>query len=263
MNHNIIIIRDGNNILLDYDEINSRHYIYEFYNKTEEYIESFFNLKLNMSIKLSDSKQIKIYDSIYYDILLGDEYENIKKMLINVDNLYKYNIRHNIINNIKRKVLEDNKTKIGGIIYDTAMHKILLVRGTMKWSLPKGHFEPLIDKNDIECAKREIYEETSLRVEINETTPYKILAHIKYYIIEMKNGSFKELNPVDTNEILDIKWFSIEEIRDIDRSIINASVIKLCDSKYYDSILSCIKSESKKTLDNETLIKNFDKLVVI
>jgi hypothetical protein len=102
-----------------------------------------------------------------------------------------------------------NKIKcFGGIIKSLSSGKYLLVKGfTGKWSFPKGHKE----NNELphECATREIYEETGLKFDDIQKYKLSFVSNYYYYNIILDNEC--ETNPIDTNEIKDIGWFSPEE----------------------------------------------------
>jgi 8-oxo-dGTP pyrophosphatase MutT (NUDIX family) len=109
-----------------------------------------------------------------------------------------------------------NKSKCyGGIIKCSSTGKYLLVKGfTGKWSFPKGHREK--DETPIDCAKREIYEETGIKFDdiINKKAVYVSL----YYYFNIDVLEELSVNPIDTAEILDIKWFLPEETISIDKN---------------------------------------------
>lgn len=103
----------------------------------------------------------------------------------------------------------------GGIIKCSSTGKYLLVKGfTGKWSFPKGHREK--NETPIDCAKREIYEETGIKID-NFQDKKAIFVSLYYYF----NVDFDEevpVQPIDTKEILDIKWFLPEETKLIEKN---------------------------------------------
>ncbi len=109
-----------------------------------------------------------------------------------------------------------NKSRCyGGIIKCSSTGKYLLVKGfTGKWSFPKGHRE--INESPIDCAKREIYEETGIKFDdiINKKAVYISL----YYYFNIDVSEELTTKPIDTNEIIDIKWFLPEETSNIDKN---------------------------------------------
>jgi len=94
----------------------------------------------------------------------------------------------------------------GGIIYDSTKHLILVVRGKQKWSLPKGHKE--IGEKPYQTAKREIYEETSLNLDLNELSKSIQILKCTYFLISMGVDNKTILLPKDTDEIQEISWFN-------------------------------------------------------
>ena len=107
--------------------------------------------------------------------------------------------------------------KAGIILYSTDLNKILLVKGpTGKWSFPKGHYEGNLDDGSTEkCAIRECYEETSL-----ERCKYKLLKNTSNFIYKdcifynamLNPGAERFVKISDPEEILCIRWFTLEEI---------------------------------------------------
>jgi len=104
-----------------------------------------------------------------------------------------------------------------GIICITPDKKYLLVKGrkSNKWSFPKGHRKR--GELAIDCALRELYEETGITLESPTYYPKSYIfsrnkdgSGPEYFVIEVEN----ELNTVinDMNEISDVGWFSFEEI---------------------------------------------------
>lgn len=105
-------------------------------------------------------------------------------------------------------------------------YKILIVKQkyTNYWGLPKGHVEE--NENLIETAKREIFEETGIdfallkkendyeEVNIEKNKMFKNLVVIKkiyfFVFVLLKNLQF---NRFRSNEIIDIKWISLEQLK--------------------------------------------------
>ena len=104
---------------------------------------------------------------------------------------------------------------VGGVIKKN--NKYLLVQEGQescrgKWNIPAGRLDP--NESVLDGAKREIYEECGYNVELTG------IAHISNRVMkdnefigiifqtEIKNGSIK----YDKEEILDVKWFTYEEI---------------------------------------------------
>ena len=103
----------------------------------------------------------------------------------------------------------------GGIIKCSTTGKYLLVKGiTGKWSFPKGHRE--LNETPFECAKREIYEETGLIVD--DLNNKKAIFISIYYYFNIDFETELTPNPIDLNEVKDIKWFSPEETNNIEKN---------------------------------------------
>lgn len=101
----------------------------------------------------------------------------------------------------------------GGIIFDPYNQMLLIVKGISKWSLPKGHREN--NEFSYETAIREIWEETSMNVYIDQYYRYyKIIGNI-YYKINIMGGYNLPLHPIDKNEISEIRWVKYEQLCDL------------------------------------------------
>jgi 8-oxo-dGTP pyrophosphatase MutT (NUDIX family) len=98
----------------------------------------------------------------------------------------------------------------GGIIYDNIYNKFLVVKGKEKWSFPKGHKD--IGEEPHETAMREIYEETSLKVNLNSTSESRKILKTIYYFMIIENGSKNALIPIDLGEITEIKWCTKQQL---------------------------------------------------
>lgn len=102
-------------------------------------------------------------------------------------------------------------SRVYGAICKNNENEFLLVQGrkTGHWSWPKGHIK--FGEKVYDCVKREVFEETGI------TTLPIPTGNIKLKVGEYFTYDFKDthpsLNPVDLNEIMNIGWFSIDEIR--------------------------------------------------
>jgi tRNA nucleotidyltransferase (CCA-adding enzyme) len=103
----------------------------------------------------------------------------------------------------------------GGIIKCSSTGKYLLVKGfTGKWSFPKGHMEK--NESALDCAKREIYEETGIKIENFNSPIFKCVSIHRYFTIDFETEISTQ--PIDTKEIIDIKWFSPQETTSIEKN---------------------------------------------
>lgn len=135
---------------------------------------------------------------------------------------------------------------VGGVIEKNG--KYLLVQEGKetckgKWNLPAGHLE--VNESLFDGAKREIFEETGCNVELTG------LLQISNRVFEDKifvgfMFATKLLNEhinIDNSEILNVKWFSYQEL-----------VNMKDDLRLYYWILNAIKSyENKKIMDLHTI----------
>ena len=100
--------------------------------------------------------------------------------------------------------------KVYGCILVSPNDKVLLVKGRLsgKWSLPKGHMEGR--ENDLQCALRELHEETGV-VPTVKYSYFKKFAAGGYFIF------FTEDQPAPVmkynQEISEAAWFELSEIR--------------------------------------------------
>lgn len=116
----------------------------------------------------------------------------------------------NIMNNVVR---ERNKSNVfGGILSikcEDGEDRYALVQGryTGKWSFPKGHSNE--GEEPLECTKREIAEETGIE-HLPDPIDYKKCGYGHYYLFKL--GKQVPLIPRDTQEIMDTKWVTLEEM---------------------------------------------------
>ena len=109
--------------------------------------------------------------------------------------------------------------KCGIIYFDNQDQKYLLVYGkkSEKWGFPKGHQE--IGETEEQTALREFFEETGIVVSSKELLD-KIRFKNNIYFNVNVNGKPK-FNIQDTNEIEKACWFTIEEIMNLSKDVIN------------------------------------------
>jgi len=106
-----------------------------------------------------------------------------------------------------------SRKKAGGIIL-TKSHVLLVQSRGKCWGFPKGSVEG--DETSLDCAKREIREETSIELDI-ETTDFFILHHkTDYYIKKLERKPYidiKKIMNVPMNDCSGIAWFCIDCLR--------------------------------------------------
>lgn len=116
----------------------------------------------------------------------------------------------------KKIPLEINKNKdikikkAGCFIYNSKSRKILLVqsRGQM-WGCPKGTIKDF--ENTLNCAIREVKEETGIDLEEKNLNEYAVLnSKVLYYFLEMKEIDVYIQNHIFDNDANGIGWFNID-----------------------------------------------------
>lgn len=107
--------------------------------------------------------------------------------------------------------------KSGFIIFNKNKKKLLIVKNrfsnvTSKWGLPKGHQED--NELPAECAERELFEETGIKLNIDmNITPTIKINNSLYYIIYNKSNIQFNVKPTDTTEIKEAKFQNISYIK--------------------------------------------------
>jgi len=131
---------------------------------------------------------------------------------------------------------------VGGVIEKDG--KFLLVQEAQekcrgKWNIPSGHLDP--NETIFDGAKREVKEETGCIVELTGVLQIgnKVLENDVFVSIVFSTKLLEEKIKYDPEEILDIKWFTYEELLDMKEElrsynwIIN-SITALKDNKISD-----------------------------
>ncbi len=105
------------------------------------------------------------------------------------------------------------------VLTKSGEEKYAIVQGryTGKWSFPKGHSNPM--ESAMECTEREILEETGISSLPRPIRFFK-LGFGEYYVFEFEREL--ELNPRDTNEIINTRWATVEEMRSMS---VNADIV--------------------------------------
>ena len=109
-----------------------------------------------------------------------------------------------------------------------------LVQGryTGKWSFPKGHSDG--DESPYQCALREVNEETGLTsLSLSNPTDCLKIGFGNYYLFEVETEY--ELKPRDTNEIMETRWVTLEEMKCMTLNV---------DASYYRKQLEANLDES-------------------
>ena len=109
----------------------------------------------------------------------------------------------------------------GAIVFDRLGKSVLIIfqNESQKWGLPKGHIDPREGGNYFECAKRELEEETGIMMNLIKYRRVGtcVIRNKIFYIVQLMKDVHR-LRPMDHNEIGEIKWLNVEQIR----SFVNA-----------------------------------------
>ncbi len=105
---------------------------------------------------------------------------------------------------------------VGTIILDN--NKILMVKETKKecyskWAFPAGHLEK--NEDIFEGAKRETLEETGNKVELKKAFPIIMYTDRNMIMLHFLGNIIESNLPYFTDEIMETKWISIEEIKNM------------------------------------------------
>jgi len=106
--------------------------------------------------------------------------------------------------------------KVYGSIIINNEGEVLLVRGRLskKWSFPKGHCKR--GETDLECATRELYEETGVTLN-DKYTSYHKLKGGSYFVFAVTGRPLTTCN--DSREIDEVAWFPLKNISGIDTNV--------------------------------------------
>lgn len=97
--------------------------------------------------------------------------------------------------------------QVAGAICINTRGEVLLVRGRLggKWSFPKGHKKR--GESDLQCALRELWEETGIIPESDEPMRSYKLAKATYYFFSIEKECTPRIN--DSNEIDMVEWWPL------------------------------------------------------
>lgn len=110
----------------------------------------------------------------------------------------------------------------GFIVLDIINKKTILVETSEGFlSFPKGKYEKKKDKSNLDCAIRELEEETGIYLNMIKIKPNMILSeftpkgncNIQYYVCELDSSFDKFI--FDSNEISSVKWVDFEQINNL------------------------------------------------
>lgn len=111
---------------------------------------------------------------------------------------------------------EGGVRKAGGIILATES-QLAIIRGRVsgKWGVPKGSLDDS-DNSVLDGAIREIYEETGLKLRVENGKPldYWMVYKCRLYLFNLNR--VPRLKPQDTNEIIESMWLDLSDIEKVD-----------------------------------------------
>lgn len=106
--------------------------------------------------------------------------------------------------------------KVYGSIIINNEGEVLLVHGRLshKWSFPKGHCKK--GETDLECATRELYEETGLSLNEKYTSYHKLKGG-SYFVFAVTGRPTAGCR--DNREIDQVAWFPLKNINAIETNV--------------------------------------------
>ena len=150
----------------------------------------------------------------------------------------------------KRKKVKILRVLVGGIIRKG--NKILMIQEAQEncygqWNLPTGKLDD--GESIFEGAVREIFEETGCKVKLTKVLP--ILSSRKPSLVRIifLTELLEENIQFDKNEILDVKWMEIEEIKKMPRNELRA----------YEHILEDIRQMEESEIYSLDIIRVMDR----
>lgn len=104
--------------------------------------------------------------------------------------------------------------KAGAFIYDNETDRVLLVQSKRNlWGIPKGTVENDTNETSLECALREVKEETGIELKCRDLLRItKIRNKATYYFVIMKEREVyiqKNENP-EANDVCGITWIKVD-----------------------------------------------------
>lgn len=108
----------------------------------------------------------------------------------------------------------ENLKRCGAIIFDKSKNILLVQNHSGIWSCPKGH-QKYENESFKQCAMREIYEETGLKLKITNTFKQIRIGNIIYFVIKLDEYFKKFLKINDKHEIKKIKWIYKDDISNL------------------------------------------------
>ncbi len=101
----------------------------------------------------------------------------------------------------------------GAVVFNDKKEVLIVKHNDGHVCFPKGHVE--LNETEVETAKREVYEETGIKIEIDESKRIvitysprvDIIKDVVFFKAKSQGGSLK----AQLEEVSNVKWVSIEE----------------------------------------------------
>jgi len=135
-----------------------------------------------------------------------------------------------LINNSIIPTSVNHTIGVGAVVIND--NKLLVIKGKIwkRYSLPGGHID---DKENMSQAlQREVLEETGIKIELDSIISLGHFTHSQFeksnlYIVCKAKALSKEINIVDTHEIIEAKWMDLDEYFNCeDIHIYNKNIVK-------------------------------------
>jgi 8-oxo-dGTP pyrophosphatase MutT (NUDIX family) len=127
----------------------------------------------------------------------------------------------------------DDVPRGGIIVFDRSTRKYLVIQGMHKgkigkFGFPKGQKDPT-DHDTIATAIREMNEETGVLVSrdlLSESRTFRSRNHVYYYVNADQITIPATFNPTTPEEIANISWMTVSELRMLPESEVNSAMRK-------------------------------------
>jgi ADP-ribose pyrophosphatase YjhB (NUDIX family) len=100
--------------------------------------------------------------------------------------------------------------------YNSKIYSFITVKGKTSgiWSLPKGRMSNDTETEE-ECALREVYEETGIKLQSVENLPRIVIGRNVYFIYHTSKKEFNTFEIHDKEEVSTVAWNTTEELRNM------------------------------------------------
>lgn len=130
----------------------------------------------------------------------------------------------------KRPQFPFEKRKAGVLV--CCDNKVLLTQSYNNyWGIPKGCMEPY-DHSTIECAIRELREETGLKITLNDKNLYKLQTNCFIYKFHLKNKNMVKVEKLPYLDSTGIGWVNLDCAFDFNLNSLTRKILKSLGSLY-------------------------------